>query len=92
MVADFVVQRAQSEINQRRRAVHQLQNTFAANDYFLHFKPEPAAFVIAQNFVCRQIKFKNFSCSVARRLRKSFPQEIGKYSKEKYYKHWETCD
>ena len=47
MIADLVVKRAEREINQRRRALHRLQNILAAFDDLMHFETEPATFVIA---------------------------------------------
>src|SRR4051812_35231325 len=90
VVADLVVERAEREINKRRRALHIFENPFAARNHFLNFKSIPAAFVIAQNIVCQQVIFKNFTGSVMRRRGQSFPDKKRENSKEKYHKKRET--
>src|SRR5690242_14396248 len=87
VVAHLVVQGPKREMDKRRCSLHFGQEPFAPRYRFLDLKSVPPAFVVAQDVVSRQVKFKDLARLVPRAGRKDLPQKIGENSEEKYYEH-----
>src|SRR4028118_1888759 len=90
IISDFPIKRAEREMDERRRVGHHLQNSLAAIDFFLNFVAVPAAFVVAQNLVCFEIKLKDTAHFAQFGARYRPINEITDKCEENYYRHWKT--